>query len=209
MLAYVRHKSRHLAEYGQTVDLLIMGGGNPQWNIRSGGQASAGTRLENGKWYHVAATYNGIDTMRVFINGSQAASNTNARDGLPTTRRLFIGWADGESGGQFPGYIQHVRISNTDRSEFPYARVVEVPSVEVGAPTSQPGSGTPNLVVQSLTAYPSESGGVIVQAVVRNEGDASTTNGFYTDLYADHLPTGVGDYTGSVRFWIASWVMAT
>jgi len=189
-------------------NLLIMGGGNPQFNIRSGGQATAGTRLENGKWYHLAATYNGVDTMRIFINGGQAASNTNARDGLPTTRRLFIGWADGESGGQFTGYIQHVRISNTDRSDFSYARVAEVPTVQVGASISQPGSGTPNLAMRSLTTYPSASGGLIVQAVLRNEGDASTTNGFYTDLYTDHLPTGAGDYTGSVRFWIASPIEA-
>jgi hypothetical protein len=38
--------------------------------------------------------------------------------------------------------------------------------------------------------------------VVQNQGDGSTNSGFYTDLYADHLPTGAGDFTGSVRFWV-------
>lgn len=189
--------------------LRITGGRNPQLSIRSGGDVAAGTSLELNRWYHVAATYDGINTMRIFINGGQAASKTNAKDGLSTTRRLFVGWAEeGADGGHFPGYIQHVRISNVDRGDFPYARVVEIPAVEVGASISQPGSGTPNLAMRSLTTYPSASGGLIVQAVLRNEGDASTTNGFYTDLYADHLPTGAGYYTGSVRFWIASPIEA-
>jgi len=43
---------------------------------------------------------------------------------------------------------------------------------------------------------------VLVQAVVKNQGDLATLNGFYTDLYADHLPTGAGDYNGSIRFWV-------
>jgi hypothetical protein len=47
-----------------------------------------------------------------------------------------------------------------------------------------------------------------VQAIVHNEADAPTTNGFYTDLYADHEPGGPGDLTGSVRFWIASPIEA-
>jgi len=37
---------------------------------------------------------------------------------------------------------------------------------------------------------------------VQNQGDSATLNGFYTDLYVDHLPTGAGDYTGSLRFWV-------
>ena len=39
-------------------------------------------------------------------------------------------------------------------------------------------------------------------ANVKNRGAVSTRNGFFTDLYIDHLPTGTGDYSGSVRFWV-------
>jgi hypothetical protein len=43
-----------------------------------------------------------------------------------------------------------------------------------------------------------------VAAIVQNQGDANTRNGFYTDLYVDRLPTGSGDYAGSLQFWVNS-----
>jgi hypothetical protein len=41
-----------------------------------------------------------------------------------------------------------------------------------------------------------------VEAVVKNNATVSTVNGFYTDLYLDHLPTGINDFTGSLKFWV-------
>jgi len=41
-----------------------------------------------------------------------------------------------------------------------------------------------------------------VQAIVHNQGELTTQNGFYTDLYLEHVPTGSGDYSGSVQFWV-------
>jgi hypothetical protein len=38
--------------------------------------------------------------------------------------------------------------------------------------------------------------------VVQNQGTVSTTNGFYTDLYLNHIPTGGGDTSGSIQFWV-------
>jgi hypothetical protein len=49
----------------------------------------------------------------------------------------------------------------------------------------------------------------VVEAIVQNQGDLGTQNGFYTDLYADHQPTGPGDYTNSIRYWVASPVDAS
>ena len=65
-----------------------------------------------------------------------------------------------------------------------------------------PSSGSPDLVVLGLSSYPNTDGGALVQATIQNQGSANTLNGFYTDLYVDHLPTGAGDYTGSLRFWV-------
>ena len=59
-----------------------------------------------------------------------------------------------------------------------------------------------------MTTYPNPDGGILVEAVVRNQGNLPTGNGFYTDLYADHLPTGAGDLTGSVRYWVANPIEA-
>ena len=42
----------------------------------------------------------------------------------------------------------------------------------------------------------------MVEAIVTNLGAISAGNGFYTDLYVNHVPTGAGDYSSSLRFWI-------
>ncbi|MFH1632439.1 MAG: hypothetical protein ABIG63_00305, partial [Chloroflexota bacterium] len=64
------------------------------------------------------------------------------------------------------------------------------------------------LAILGMSTYSNPDGGVLVQASVRNQGDASTLNGFYTDLYVDHLPAGGGDYTGSIRFWVNDPIQA-
>ena len=53
-----------------------------------------------------------------------------------------------------------------------------------------------------MASYPNPDGGVLVQAVFQNQGEVSTQNGFFTDLYVDHLPTGAEDYAGSIKFWV-------
>lgn len=65
-----------------------------------------------------------------------------------------------------------------------------------------PVNGSADLVVQDLATYPNPDGGVLVEAVFQNQGLVSTQNGFYTDLYVNHLPIGPGDYTGSLTFWM-------
>lgn len=69
-------------------------------------------------------------------------------------------------------------------------------------------SGTSDLAVVALETHLPPEGDVIVQVTFENQGDVATANGFYTDLYVDHLPTGSGDYTGSLRFWINDPVAA-
>ncbi len=62
--------------------------------------------------------------------------------------------------------------------------------------------GTSDLAVISLEPYLTPDGHYLAQVVLENKGAVTTANGFYTDLYVDHLPTGTGDYTGSLRFWV-------
>ncbi len=77
-------------------------------------------------------------------------------------------------------------------------------SVDLSTGTS--GTDLPDLAVQSLNSYPLTQNSQVVQAVVQNVGSHSTENGFYIDLYANRLPTGPGDYTGSIQFWLNSSV---
>jgi len=169
------------------------------WSEDGGGTIWSPSTIPANKWAHLAATRDGSRS-KLFVNGVEVGS-------LP-----HGSWDDTANGslilaGRLQGCYQGFRVSNVARSSFPYgefAQITDEPSVAAGDAIAQPSPGTPDLAVQSLATYPTTSGGVIVQAVVRNEGNASTTNGFYTDLYADHKPTGAGDYTGSVRFWIAS-----
>lgn len=69
-------------------------------------------------------------------------------------------------------------------------------------------SGASDLAVVGLETYLLPDSGVVVQATFENQGDTATQNGFYTDLYVDHLPSGSGDYTGSLRFWVNDPVAA-
>jgi len=43
---------------------------------------------------------------------------------------------------------------------------------------------------------------------VSNQGNAPTVNGFYIDLYSNHQPTGVGDFSNIGQFWVASPIEA-
>lgn len=166
------------------------------------------TALELNQWYHVAVTYDGTNIMRTFINGVQTGMISDGADALPGNRRLFIGWAeDGADGGHFPGYIQHVRISNTERTSFPYAKVNIVPSVVAGSIVEPPISGSPDLALLQLNTFPNPGGGVLVQAVFANQGDKDTGNGFYIDLYLDQLPE-VANSSGSVLFWVNDTIVA-
>ncbi len=52
-------------------------------------------------------------------------------------RPVYIGYAPWWGLTQFPGYIQHVRISNIARNDFPYARITVEPSVAAGSLASR------------------------------------------------------------------------
>jgi hypothetical protein len=157
-------------------------------------------------WHHYAFTYDG-STMRIYYDGVQKASSSFT--GFTTSQvRTEIGASQGVH--RPLGRFQNVRISDIARSpsDFWYATFAHIttePSLGASVALTPPASGTPDLVLESLNAYPAGSeleGGVIVQAVLSNEGDRATENGFFTDLYSDHLPSGPGDYSGSLGFWV-------
>ena len=167
------------------------------------------THLALNQWYHVAATYDGGQVMRLFVNGKLDREQTNgAPPSAWNSQPLRIGRSDYNSASYFPGYIQHAHVSNVARTDFSYGAIDSAPSVAAGSSIAPPVSGAADLTVLGLNTYPNSEGGIIVEALVQNQGSRETQNGFYTDLYIDHLPTGAGDYTGSARFWVNSPIAA-
>ena len=154
-------------------------------------------------WSHIAATFDGSD-MRIYHNGRLLRTVIGQPLRSTAGRLLYLGGAPWNQ--TFKGYVRYVRLSNIARTDFSYAQslalITQAPEAAVGAPILPPGSGSPDLAVLSLASYPNPNGGTLLQAVIQNQGTATTLNGFFTDVYANHLPTGTGDYTGSIQFWV-------
>jgi hypothetical protein len=157
-----------------------------------------------GKWNHIAVTFNGGNEVKFYINGRLDSTKYLQDGGINRfTPPLEIGSVEGI--GQIKANIGTFRISSGVKTNFSYgsfAAIINEPTTAVGQVITPTPSGSPDLVILSMATYPNPEGGVIVEAVVQNQGDLSTQNGFYTDLYLDHLPNGAGDYIGSLRFWI-------
>ncbi len=165
--------------------------------------------LDLNKWYHVAVTFNGSNDFRIYVNGEQCAQKTENHTPNNSNAPFKLGGVTNWPGtNPFPGQMQHVRVSNIARTEFPLSRKEIDPTVAAGSVILPPGAAgtTSDLVLQSLTTYPVDGvtfeSGVIIQALVKNEGDASTTNGFYTHFYVDHLPGGPNDFFQTIDFLV-------
>ena len=186
--------------------------GNLQFVINAAGgdrTITGQAKIYANQWYHVAATYDGGTRMRLYVNGVlDKEENFGAPPENWNDYPLRIGREPYDFTSYFPGYIQHARISNVERTNFSYGRVTVSPSVAAGLQLDLEATGTPDLAILDLNTYPNTDGGLLVLALVENQGDAPTQNNFYTDLYVDHLPTGVDDYTDSLQFWVNSPIAA-
>jgi hypothetical protein len=157
-------------------------------------------------WHHYAFTFDGVNTVKIYFDGQLKA--TGNPGGSYPSGNTTVEFGCSEHANRVKGRMQNMAISNIVRTDFSYgafAAITSEPNAAAGAAQAPPTGGSPDLVLQSLDAHPAGSGlegGVIVQAVLTNEGDRATENGFFTDLYSDHLPTGPGDYSSSLGFWV-------
>lgn len=158
----------------------------------------------SGKWVHIAITFNGVNEVKFYLNGDLDSTKYTSESGVNTySIPLEIGSSQGI--GQIKGVLGSVRISNGVKTSFPYGqfgKITSEPSVAAGAALTPPTAGSADLAVLDLKASQEMKGSILFQALVKNVGTKETLNGFFTDLYADHLPTGTGDYTGSIKFWV-------
>jgi hypothetical protein len=160
-------------------------------------------------WHHYAFTFDGNEA-RIYFDGVLRHTFTTGFPLRLTNATTEFG--GGECDNRVSGRMQNMAISDIARTDFSYgafAAITNEPTTAAGAPIPPPVTGSPDLAVVGLVTYPNADGGTLVQAVFQNQGNLSTQNGFYTDLYLNHLPTGAGDYTGSIQFWINDPIAAS
>ncbi|MCE7984074.1 MAG: hypothetical protein DYG89_23110 [Caldilinea sp. CFX5] len=161
------------------------------------------TRLTPNRWYHVAATYNGGQRMRIFVNGwLDREQNDGAPPVLWNTHPLRIGRSDYNSTGYFPGYIQHARISNSERTDFAYGAIDMLPSLAVGSLIAPPVQGQADLAILNVRTYPANNGKLVIEVTVKNEGNRASENQTYVDLYLDGVPSLPQNLRQVVKFWL-------
>lgn len=158
-----------------------------------------------GNWNHIAVSFNGANEVKFYINGSLDSTKYLSQSGLNTdTPPLEIGSVEGI--GQIKANLGAFRISNGVKTSFPYgsyANVRSEPTLAAGGEIDPPETGSSNLAILGVRSYPYSQGGVLIEVDVENQGDLSTQNEFYTDIYLDHLPVAPGDFVDSMRFWVS------
>ena len=84
---------------------------------------SGNTVLSTNTSYHVAATYDGASTMKVFLNGVQDGTYTLSDGAAASISSSILHTGKKDTGGadSFYGKISLLRISNFARTSFPYA----------------------------------------------------------------------------------------
>jgi len=170
--------------------------------VKDGHSLLSDIKLTAGHWYHIAGVYNGANEMRVYVNGVERGRKTDAGALRLSYVPLRVGGVPGWTDAPFPGYIQHVRISNVARYSFPYALPLAQPAASLGVARPRPIDGSADLRVLSVNAFPAEDGAILVEITVHNAGNLDTGNSFFTDVYLNHLPNGANDLDGSIRFWV-------
>jgi len=156
-------------------------------------------------WHHFAATYDCSGVIRLYIDGELDNTVYLDKGGMnPATVPLKLLSTPYQS-VRLAGEVSHFAISNIARTDFSYGKFAKItfePDVLAGGVLIPPTAGSADLAVLDLKAFQQTNGTLLFQALVKNIGSKETLNGFFTDLYADHLPNGTGDYTGSIKFWI-------
>lgn len=162
-------------------------------------------------YHHFAATYDCAGVIRLYIDGELDNTVYLDKGGMNSAivplKLLSTPYQTVRLAGEVSGFA----ISNIVRTDFSYgqfAKITSEPAVLAGAALTPPTSGSADLVLLDLKALTEANGSILFHALVKNVGTKETLNGFYTDLYVDHLPTGAGDYSGSLHFWVNDPIVA-
>lgn len=99
-----------------------------------------------GTYTHFAVTHDGTDTLKYYINGVITSTKTGVGAPAAGSGNLMIGQV-GDSSKFLKAQLQHLRVSNTARTSFPYVLPTE-PTTSTGTETTtQPPSTSFDLYV--------------------------------------------------------------
>ncbi|MEV4473439.1 LamG-like jellyroll fold domain-containing protein [Nonomuraea sp. NPDC049504] len=175
-----------MKEFGADLSYAMMGSGGSGpgafVHTASGANAQAPGNLPLNTWSHLAATYDGT-TLRMYVNGTQVATNLTAGNLRVGTGPLRIGGNSG-SGEHFGGQIDEVRVYDKPLSPAEIAIDMNTPVGQQGSPDTQPptapgsltAAGGPGSVQLSWTAA-TDDNGVTGYTVHRSETAGFTPSG--------------------------------
>ena len=96
---------------GPTVGFQV-GDGGGSWDIDT--VTSGGYSISTGQWYHVAMVRDDED-WTLYVDGTSRATGTFALSASYSGRLLYIGNGGTAGGGEFNGYMDEIRISDSSR----------------------------------------------------------------------------------------------
>lgn len=189
---------------GDKMDLMIYAGGG-------GSTVSSDVTVPKNSWHHIAVTFDGHTTVRFYLDGVLRATRTLPVTGIRSgVVPLQIGAF--ESIYRVRGRLAFFKLASGAATVFPhgaFAQIQQEPSILAGSLIEPPKAGKADLSVLELNTYPYPGGGFLVEAVIHNQGDRETENGFATDLLIDSLSLTRGSSGGEVTHrWIAGSIAA-
>ncbi len=152
---------------GTNGDELVFGfynGGYVEFNTPS-------TNLTTGAWHHVAATFdNASDSVRLYVDGTEAYSGSTTATPLVNGGQLYIGRSQG--GAWFDGKLDDLRILNYALSAADIASLAARHVTYHGFTESMDGGSTTQIVINKPAGTTT---GDLLIAAVATDGNTSAT----------------------------------
>lgn len=166
------------------------------------GEAQGTNALSTSAWHHIAISYDGSNIAKFYIDGVLDNSVATAFGSLANNaKRLYIGAEQGSAGdgsektwayGNY--YATMLRVSNVERTSFPYALVTTEPTLSYGSEiTTQPPASSADVYVGCSNGKLYKWDGV---TTLTEQFDTHRITWYDTVSLVD-TNTVIGNYTGT------------